>query len=152
MVLTEAQQHGIVDDAAVFRGDDDILTLADGAAREITRGKQVGEPRCVLSRDLDLAFDRDIPQRHMLNEMPVLRFQIVEADRKQHVVIGRIRSRAVALRGGVEGTKAQTRTPLNETHVEGHALGALQGWWQRCATWRPLGDSNPCYRRERAVS
>ena len=35
----------------------------------------------------------------------------------------------------------------------GHELDTKEGDFKKCLIfWRALGDSNPCYRRERAVS
>ena len=39
-----------------------------------------------------------------------------------------------------ENSKRKTKKPTQ------------MSWFFRLSKWRPLGDSNPCYRRERAVS
>jgi hypothetical protein len=56
----------------------------------------------------------------VVDEVPVLGFQIVEADRKQHVVVDGVGLRAVALRGFEERASAQARAALHEVHVEWH--------------------------------
>ncbi|CAI8984401.1 hypothetical protein EMIT0P12_80071 [Pseudomonas sp. IT-P12] len=66
--------------------------------------------------------------------------------------------------GGLETNRKQKKTPLNErrfsefgagneTRTRDPDLGKVVLYQLSYSRkWRPLGDSNPCYRRERAVS
>ena len=79
-----------------------------------------GEREGVGPGDLDLALDRHVPQRDVLEQMPVFLLDVREADREQHVVVDGVGLRAVALRGFEEGAPAQPRAALDEVHVECH--------------------------------
>ena len=120
VVLTESQQHGIVDDLARGAGDRDVLALANRAPAEVARGEHVGEREGVTAGDLDLSLDGDVPERHVVDEVPVLCFEVVEADGEEHVVVDRVSPRPPSLRGVEEWGAAEARTSLDETHVERH--------------------------------
>jgi len=65
----------------------------------------------------------------VLEQVPVLGFHIVEADREQHVVVDGVGLRAVALRGFEEGAAAQARAALDEVHVKSHRAWIVDGGW-----------------------
>src|SRR5207247_10712646 len=53
-VLLEANQDGVVDNAAVLVRDDNVLALADLARRQVARREELRELGAVLPADLDL--------------------------------------------------------------------------------------------------
>ncbi|HRD67704.1 MAG TPA: hypothetical protein PKY50_16285, partial [Candidatus Competibacter sp.] len=49
--------------------------------------------------------------------------------------------------------KSSVAVPDNADHaIRPQVSGAIEKGFRLCKYWRPQGDSNPCYRRERAVS
>ena len=103
MVLSQAHQDGIVDDAAVRGGDQHVLALANRTLGEVAGRQHVREPEGVGSRDLDLSLHGHVPQRDVFEEVPVLGLQVVVADGEQRVVVDRVGLRTVALLSLVEG-------------------------------------------------
>ena len=71
-----------------------------------------------LGSDFDLAFDRHVPQRGVLTLVLILRLEIVEASRDQHVVVDGVALRVVALRSREERAAAQPRAALDEGHIK----------------------------------
>ena len=127
MVFAEPQQHRVVDDPAVVRGNDDVLALADGAPGEITRRQHIGERERVGAGDFDLALDRHVPQGDVVQEVPVFLLEAGKADRKEHVVVNRVGLCGVALGRFEEGTAAQARPALDKIHVESHMRRDQEG-------------------------
>jgi hypothetical protein len=73
VIVLEADQDGVVDDAPVLVGDEGVLALPDGAFMNVARCEHVGESEGVRPSDLDLTLGApDVPQRHALEQLPVL--------------------------------------------------------------------------------
>src|SRR5690606_16379281 len=64
--------HRVVDDAAVGRGDEDVLALPDVTLAEIAGNQHVREVERVRPGDLELTLDTDVPEGHPLQQRPVL--------------------------------------------------------------------------------
>ena len=101
MVLGQTQEDRVVHDPTVGRADRHVLALPDLARGQIPWGEELREPGCVRPDDLDLALHRDVPQRHMLEEVPVLLDVVVVQRRDQHVVV-QVPAGAPGLDGAVE--------------------------------------------------
>jgi hypothetical protein len=125
MVLAQAQHHRIVDDPAIGRGEQHVLALADCALRQVAGREQLGEAEAVAAADLELALDRHVPQRHVVQKVPVLGFEVVEVDREEHVVVDGVAARSVRLLRLVERRLAESRTALDQAHVERHVRSDL---------------------------
>jgi hypothetical protein len=98
-VLLQPQQDRVVDDPAVRRRDEDVLALADRALVQVARDEHVREREGVRPRDLDLALDADVPQRHPVHELPVLLDRVAVVAGVVHVVVDAVDVHAVAARG-----------------------------------------------------
>ena len=118
VVLAEAKQHRVVDDASIFGRDDHVLALPYGALRQISRGEHVGERKGVRTADLDLALDADVPDRDAVQQLPILGLKVVVARRQEHVIVHRIALRSVLQSRLEEGRSAQAGAALDELHVE----------------------------------
>ena len=80
MILAQTKQYRIIDDAAILGSDQHILPLAYLALVQIPRSQEIGEGKCVGARDLDLTFHAHIPDRDIIEELPVFTLQIVVSD------------------------------------------------------------------------
>ena len=87
VVLGELQQDRVVHDAAVGRADQHVLALLGLRLRQVAGREQLREPGGVGPGDLHLALDRHVPQRHLLDEVPVLLDVVVVEGGDQHVVV-----------------------------------------------------------------
>src|SRR5215210_437750 len=105
VVLVEAEEDRVVDDAALGVRDESVLALPDGALVQVARGEHVGELEGVGAGDLDLPLrPADVPQRYALEELPVLlhgvpvvaRVVVVVVDA---VLLDAVPARAVEVRG-----------------------------------------------------
>ena len=119
-VLLDAEQHGVVDDPAVFRGDQDVLALADRALRQIAAGERVHEGRRIRARDLDDPLDADIPQRDPVQERPVLLDRVAVVARQVHVVVDVVRRAA-----GFERLLEERRPAVPRPEVQGRGRRAF---------------------------
>ncbi len=72
MVLRQAQQHRVVEDATCLVGEEDVLALADLALGEVAGHQQVGEVERVGSGDLDLPLHAGVPEGDAGEQRPVL--------------------------------------------------------------------------------
>jgi hypothetical protein len=63
---------------------------------KIPRHQHVGKRERVRSRDFNLAFDPDVPQRHSFEKLPVLCDGIAIVARVVHVVVHAVHRHAVA--------------------------------------------------------
>ena len=88
--------------------------------REVPRREQLREPRGVGPGDLHLALDRDVPQRHVLDEVPVLLDVVVVERRDQHVVV-QIPARAAGLDGALRSTATSCTSSRSRTGTLGSA-------------------------------
>ena len=86
-VLLEPQEHRVVQDPALVRGDEDVLALPDLALGQVARHEHVRERERVRPGDLDLALDPDVPQRHAVQEIPVLLDRVAVVPGVVHVVV-----------------------------------------------------------------
>src|SRR3989475_3434856 len=116
-VLLEAEEDGIVQDAAVLVRDEDVLPLADLALRHVPRGEELHERESVGSADLDVAFDRHVPQGDVFEQMPIFLHGIVVIAREEGVVVHSVGLAACLPRLVEERGPTETRTALNERHV-----------------------------------
>ncbi len=87
VLLPQPQQDRVVHDAAGRCDDRRVLALHHVAAREVPARDQLREPRSVGAGDLDLTFDRHVPERHAVHQGPVLGLVVVVQRRDQHVVV-----------------------------------------------------------------
>ncbi len=125
VVLGELQQDRVVDDAAVGRADQHVLALPGCVSREIARREQLREPCGVGAGDLDLALDRYVPQRDLLDEVPVLLDVVVVERGDQHVVV-QVPAGAAGFHGALEVRRLLV--PAREVERErrvllGHRVG-----------------------------
>ena len=97
-VLFDAQQHGVVHDAAVRGGDEYVLALLHRARREVSARQQVRERARVRPGDLDDTLDAHVPERHVVDERPVLIDGIAVRVRVVHVLIDVVRGASRAQR------------------------------------------------------
>jgi hypothetical protein len=107
--LPEPQQHGIVDDAAVGGGHEDVLALSDLALGQIARDEHVRERERIGSGDLDLTLDADVPQRHAVEQLPVLLHRVAVVARVVHVVVDAVHGDTVPPRRVEERRLADAR-------------------------------------------
>ena len=135
-VRLDAEQDGIVDDAAVLGRDEHVLALADGALRQVAAGQAVGERRGVRTGDLDDALDGDVPDRDRVEQVPVLLDRVGVVARQVHVVVD-----VVGRAAGGEGSLEERRAPVPGAEVEG-ARGGLRGGLDR-AHPKLLGGGRP---------
>ena len=105
VVLGEAQENGVVDDAALGVGDEGVLALLDGALVQVARGEHVRELEGVGAGDLDLPLrPADVPHRDAFEELPVLLDRVPVVPRVVVVVVDAVLldpvpARAVEVRG-----------------------------------------------------
>ena len=151
MVLPQPQHDRVVDDPAVGRRDQDVLALADRALRQVARRQQLGEAESIPPLDLELSLDRDVPQRDVPQQVPVLRLEVVEVDREEHVVVDGVAARAIGLLGLVEGRLAQARPALDQAHVEGHLLTTNYTWTDELRGSSRLHDASGPVRASLAI-
>jgi hypothetical protein len=112
-VLVAAQQHGVVDDAAVGGDDQDVLALADRARVQIAARDHVGQLEPVRAVDLDHALDADVPDRDVVQQRPVLLDRVVVVPGQVHVVVDVV-CRAARLERGLE----ERRLPVPGSEVQ----------------------------------
>ena len=70
-------------------GEQHVLALPNSAGRKVAAAEGLRELGGVGSFDLDLAFDRDIAQDRVVNEVPEVLLGAAEIARDVHVVIDR---------------------------------------------------------------
>ena len=112
-VLLDAQQHRVVDDAAVLGRDQHVLALADRALRQVAAGQHVGERRCVRAGDLDDPLDRHVPDRHVVEQRPVLLDRVGVVAGQVHVVVD-----VVGAAAGLQGLLEERRAAVPRPEVE----------------------------------
>src|SRR5699024_6280885 len=95
VVLTQPQQHWVVDDPAVLRGDEHVFALPDLALVQITWDQHVREVECVGTGDLDLTFRADVPQGHAVQQMPVLGNRVTVVPGVIHAIVHTVLGNAV---------------------------------------------------------
>jgi hypothetical protein len=95
LVLLDAEENGIVQDPAVWCGDEHVLALVHGALVEVARHDHVREVEGVRALDLDLLLDAYVPEGHRVHEVPVLRHRIAVMARVVRVVVDAVASHAV---------------------------------------------------------
>ena len=95
MVLAEAEEDRVVEDAALGRGDEDVLALVDGAFVQVARDEHVRERESVGTSDLDLPLDADVPQRDAVQELPVLLHRVAVVPGVIGVVVDAVHRDAV---------------------------------------------------------
>ena len=88
-VLLHPRHDRVVDDAAVAVADEHVLGLTNGALGQVPWRQQLGELEAVRPGHLQAALDRHVPYRDVVEERLELRFEGIEADREQHVVVDR---------------------------------------------------------------
>jgi hypothetical protein len=86
-VLLQPQQHRVVDDPAVRRGDEHVLALAHLALVQVPGDQHVGEPEGVRSGDLDLSLHADVPHGDLVDQVPVLGHRIAVVPGMVEVVV-----------------------------------------------------------------
>ncbi len=128
-VLVTAQQHRVVDDAAVGGGDQDVLALADRARGQVAAGDHVGQLEAVRAADLDHALDADVPDRDVVQQRPVLLDRVVVVPGQVHVVVDVVGGAARLSQGRLE----ERRLPVPGSEVQ-------RG---RCFGGRRLTQSGP---------
>ena len=170
LVLCQAQQHRVVEDAAPLVAEDDVLAVHRLDAAGVAGDDVVGEPLRVRSLDADLTLDRDVPERDVMRQRlvlgggaPVLRPHV--AARMVDAIVdrgapaaGRVRQMPVGrlahargdeqLRGGAPALAQVDRNDavglVDAVRLAGHAcflLGArLNG--SRANTRRTIGSKN----------
>ena len=121
-VLLDAQQDGVVDDPAVGEAEEDVLALLHVALVEVARHEQLGEVKRVRPRDLDLPLDPDVPERHAVQQVPVLLHGVAVMARVVHVVVDAVQLHPMLAR------RVEIRR-LADARVE-HDPGVLVDLWQ----------------------
>jgi len=86
-VFIAAQQHRVVDDAAIGGDDRRVLALSGRAFGEVAAGQRVGQREAIGPADLHHPLDSDIPQGDVVDQRPVLRDQVVVVGGQVHVVV-----------------------------------------------------------------
>ena len=81
MILGESQEHGIVEQATLGVGDEDVFALTDLHRRQVAAGEQLGEAGGVRAGDLDLALDGDVAEDRLVDEIPEVLLRIPEVAR-----------------------------------------------------------------------
>src|SRR5581483_4815456 len=104
------------------RDDRRVLALTDLAAAEVAAREHVGEAERVRAGDLDDVLDRDVPQRHVLEEMPVLDDRVLVVGRQVRVVVDVVGRAPVTQRRVEEG-----RLPVPGPEVKRRARRVLGG-------------------------
>ena len=101
LVLGHAQQHRVVDYAALLVAQNDVASLVHRALlAQVPGHQQIGKGKRVRALDLDLPLDRDVPQGDVPGEVLVLLDQaaLLEGNigpRMVHVVVDRVGPAAV---------------------------------------------------------
>ena len=105
------------------------FALADRARAQVTAGEQLREAEAVWPGHLHVALDGDVPEGHVVQQVPVLGLEVVEVDREQRVVVDGEALRAVALRRLEERAAPQPCSTLHQRHVErlGHGRDVVIG-------------------------
>src|SRR2546422_2531871 len=101
VVLSESEQDRVVDDPAIGCRQKHVLALADRTLLHVPRRQELHELESIGAVDLDLSLDADVPQGHVVHEMPVLLHGIRIETGHQHVVVEVVCPNAV-LRGATE--------------------------------------------------
>ncbi len=114
----DPQQHRVVDDAAVLGGDQHVLALADSALRQVATGQGIDESGGIGPGDLDDPLDRHVPQRHVVEQRPILLDRVGVVARQVHVVVDVVRAAA-----GLECLLEERRAPVPRPEIEGRRLG-----------------------------
>jgi hypothetical protein len=103
VLLAQAQQHGIVDDAAVLGGDQHVFALPHAALAQVARRQQAGKTEGVRAGDFGVPLHGHVPQSHLVQQVPVLIDRIVIVAGQEHVVVNGVGAAAVTQRGFEEG-------------------------------------------------
>jgi hypothetical protein len=112
-VFLEPEEDGVVDDPPVPGDEGGVLALADLTAGQIPAGQEVGESRRVRAGDLHDVLGPDVPQRDVVQEMPVLLDRVVVVGRQVGVVVD-VEGRAAVTDGGLE----ERRPPVPGSEVQ----------------------------------
>src|SRR5207248_9937994 len=91
-----------VEDAPLLGGDEDVLALPDLALGQVARDEHVGEREGVGTRDLDLLFDADVPERDAVEQLPVFLDRVPVEPGMVRVVIHAVQQGLGMARGVVE--------------------------------------------------
>ncbi len=118
MIFPQAQKHWIINDPTLIVSDQNILALTDRAFGQIPRREQIGKFKAIRAGDLYLTLYTYIPDRHIVDQVPIFGFQIAIINRKQHMVVNRVAPGAVALGSRKIRCPAQPGAPLHEAHVK----------------------------------
>ena len=121
VVLAEAQEDGVVDDAAVLGGDDHVLPLAHGALARVAR-REAGSVKAAASGPV-ISTWRSTLTSHSVTWLIRCQYSFSRSskrDREEHVVVDGVGLGAVPLRGVEERASAQACAALDEVHVEWH--------------------------------
>ena len=139
-ILPQPEEDRIVDDPAVGGAEHDVLALPDLARRQVARGQELRESGGVRTRDLDLSLHGDVPESHVLQQVPVLRDVVVVQRRDQHVVV-----QIPAGAPGLDGSGEVRRLLVPAREVEREAV--VQPWF-------PIGHGrrHPARRRGALLS
>ena len=169
LVLRQAQQHRIVEDAAPFVAEDDVLGVQGLDAGRVAGDDVVGEPLRVRSLDADLPLDRDVPERDVMGQRlmlgrraavlgPDVAARVVDAvvhrgapaaRRVRQVPVGRLAhaggdeqlGRSAAALAQVDRDDAVGLVDALRLRAHECSLGArLNG--SRANTWRTIGSKN----------
>src|SRR5579883_960727 len=109
VILLQAQQDRVVEDTPLFRGDEDVLALPDLTLVQVARDQHVGESEGVGAGDLDLPLHGHVPQRHAIEQLPIL-LDGVEVDAGViHVVVHAVQQRLGVTRGVIVRRLANPR-------------------------------------------
>ena len=116
-VLGQFEQYRIVDHEAPLVDQRRIEAPADGGGGKVARRHQLREARGVGPAQLHLALAADIPQLHVIDQMPIVLLQRPEGDGQQHVVVDRIGADPQRLDpGGIERPPCTARGGETDRH------------------------------------
>ena len=126
LVLAEPEQDGIVDDPPALVAQHHVLALPDRARVEVPRREHVRERVGVGAGDFQTSFDRDVPHRYVVDQVPVLIEGIGVPTRDVHVVVDVVGDAPGALRrfpvgglanpGAVDEEQGYVRRPARGVH------------------------------------
>ena len=121
------QQDRVVDDAAVLGRDQHVLALPDGAFRQVAAGQRVRERRGVRPGDLDDPLHRDVPQRHVVEQRPVLLDRVARSS-PAGTCGCRCRRRCSRPRGSSRRTASGDTTGRSRGSMSRSSRASSSGW------------------------
>jgi hypothetical protein len=122
VVLREAKQHRVIDDAPIFGGNNDVLALTDRAFSQVPRGEHVREREGVRAGDLDLAFDAHVPDGDISKQFPILGLEVIVTRRQKHMIVHRVSAAPIVSNSAAIPTSSVLCEPYYE--------GSQGGWFQ----------------------